>query len=120
MNTLGPKYLKILKVELEDMVEDINSMMEIAQKRKESGEITNYVFWENGTVLIKEISGINNFLQGMSDLDFLKYENLEEMVEDLAAMFRKRTREYDFPEYIYDMVKRKLVKVSLYLCSNQG
>ncbi len=118
MNTLGPKYLKILKVELEDMIQDINSMMDVAKERKARGLITNYVFQANGTVLIKELSAINNFLQGVNVLDFSKYENLEEMVEDIDAIFRKRTREYDFPEFINNLVRRKLIKISKYVCGN--
>ena len=119
MKEPGPKYLKILKIELEDLVEDINVLLSVCDQRKQSGEITNYVFLENATVLKNEISGINNFLHGVDGIDISQYKNLKDLIEDIDVMFKQRTKDYDFPEAVYAIVKRKLNKVSRYIFTEE-
>ena len=109
------KYMKVLKIELEDLTEDLLVMAEIYHQRELKGEITDYVFLENLTLLQSEISGIDNILEFMDDFVPDKYSNIDEFVEALDSAFRTKSEDAGFPDSVYALVKRKLTKVSKYI-----
>ena len=58
MNAKVRKYLDILKIELEDLIVDLEFSEAILSKRLKEHEITEYVFLENISLLKKEILGM--------------------------------------------------------------
>ena len=114
------KYLKVLKIELEDLEEDLLLMAKIYQQREKDNEITDYVFLENLSLLQSEISGIERIIQSVNTIDVANFKTLDEMVEHADAVFRTQTEDANFPESVYALVKRKLKKVSAYIHSDEN
>ncbi|MEW5817060.1 MAG: hypothetical protein AB1798_16900, partial [Spirochaetota bacterium] len=109
------KYLKVLKIEMEDLVEDLNTLKNLYNRRKNKGEITHYVFLENFGLLTEEISGINGLLSFLETVQTDKYTTLDEMIADIDRIFRERTKHYGFPEAVYVLIHRKMKKVTNYV-----
>jgi len=110
--------MKILKIELEDIEEDIQTLLDLASQRKKEGQITNYVFFHNVALFKNEISGINNFIQCLDTLDPGAYENLDALIAVIDDLYKQRTKDHHFPEGVYAMVHRKLKKIARYVIND--
>ncbi len=115
MKDLLHKFLGILKVELEDLEEDIEDLLEICQRRKDNREITDYVYQENKTLLLNEIAALKSLIHSLDELDTGKFASQQEMFREVDRLIHARTRESAFPEAVYSLVKRRLDKVVQYL-----
>jgi hypothetical protein len=109
------KYVKILRVELEDLEEDLLMMAEIYHEREQKDEISEFVFFENLALLQSEISGIDNIIKTLNEIDPSEFASIDAFVESIDTAFRTKTADAGFPDSVYALVKRKLMKVSLYL-----
>ncbi len=109
------KYIDILRIELEDLEEDLLVMAQIYQEREKKDEITEFVFLENVSLLQSEISGIDNILNELNEIDPGEFPTIDAFVESVDAAFRSKTEAAGFPDAVYALVKRKLSKVSKYI-----
>lgn len=119
MRALLNKFISIFRLELEDLQEDINDLIKILEKRKDSQEITNYVYMENKGVLLNEIASVQEILDSIRTIDACKYESVEDMITDVHQMIDMRIQERDFPEVVRDLVQRKFDKVCTYVIGSQ-
>lgn len=108
------KYLEILKIELEDLVEDIEFNKDILTKRHEGREITEYVFMENIGLLKKEILGIEK-VQKMLVESSKEINCVEDIRNNVENYFKDRIRSAGLPEVVFLLVNRKLEKVGRYM-----
>ncbi len=107
-------FLKVLKAELEDCLEDVEDL-EIFYERKHCGdEISNYVYNENEALLKRELAGLKNVLQAIDDVALEKYASVDALATDIDAMIQKKVLEFEDPEAVYGIAKRKLLKVFRY------
>ncbi len=107
-------FLKVLKAELEDCLEDVEDL-EILYERKHRGdEITNYVYNENQALLKRELAGLKNVLQTIDDVTLDSYVSVDALAADVDAMIQKKVLEFEDPEAVYGIAKRKLLKVLRY------
>ena len=108
------KYLEILKIELEDLINDVEFSENVLAKRLAEHEITEYVFLENIGLLKKEILGIEKVKNLLSESasDITSLEDLREVVEDY---FHDKIRAAGLPNVVFLLVNRKLDKVSKYM-----
>lgn len=111
------KYIKVLRIELEDLEEDLLVMAEIYHQRERKDEITDYVFLENVSLLQSEIAGIEKLLGTLDEIDPSRFGHIDEFVESLDTAFRRKTEDAGYPDSVYELVKRKLKKVSKYIMS---
>jgi len=109
------KFIRIFRIELEDLEEDINDLLEILEKRRDSQEITNYVYMENKGILLNEIACVHELLDSISSIDANKYESVEAMIAEVRNMLDQRIQDCDFPEVVHSLVQRKFEKVSTYV-----
>ena len=109
------KFVSIFKIELEDLEEDINDLLEILEKRKDSQEITNYVYMGNKGVLLNEISCVRELLDTLSTIDAYQYESVEVMIAEVKKMLFERIRDCAAPEVVHQLVERKFEKVCNYV-----
>jgi len=116
MKDLLHKLIGILKVELEDLQSDINDLLEAGQRRMDKREITPYVYLENKGLLLREIEGVQSLVQGLGELDTRRFSGPQEMFLEIERQIRAKTREGDYPEAVYSLVKRRLDKIVRYLC----
>ena len=70
------KYIKILKIELEDLEKDLLVMAEIYHQREQKKEITDYVFLENISLLQSEISGIDSIIESLEEINIEKLNTI--------------------------------------------
>ena len=109
------KYLDILRIEVEDLIEDIGLIVNEYKRRKDRGEITDYVFLENLAVLHNELLGVDDMMEMLDSVDPEDYSNLDDLVADIEIKIRKKIENSHLAEALYPLVKRKLEKVSKYL-----
>jgi hypothetical protein len=115
MKDLLRKALGILKVELEDLEEDIEDLLKLCQRRMDQREITNYVYQENKGLLLREIAGVKSLVQGLDTLDVRRFASAKGLFQEIDRQIREKTREGGHPEAVYSLVKRRLDKVAKYL-----
>jgi len=109
------KFISIFRIELEDLEEDINDLLEILEKRKDSQEITNYVYMGNKGILLSEISCVRELLDTLSTIDAYQYESVEAMIAEVKKMLTARIRDCAAPEVVHQLVERKFDKVCTYV-----
>ena len=119
MKDLITKYLAIVKIELEDLEEDIISLIELTEERILNREITNYVGMENETVLRAEFEGIRSVVKSIETFNVSKYNDLQEFIDDLKEQLREKIDHSGFPNAVYLFVERKLKKVARYIRDEQ-
>ncbi len=112
---LKRKYLDILRIEIEDLTEDIGLVVNEYKRRRDREEITNYVFLENLAVLHNELLGVDNMMEMLDSIDPDAYDRLDDMVADIEIKIRNKIKDSYLAEALYPLVKRKLEKVSKYL-----
>ena len=120
MRALLNKFISIFRIELQDLEEDINDLIEILEKRKDSQEITNYVYLENKGVLLNEIACVQELIDSISTIDAYQYDSVEAMIADVRKILDQRIRDCDFPKVVNDLVQRKFDKVSKYVMGSQN
>ncbi|MDX9958125.1 MAG: hypothetical protein AB7T74_02130 [Clostridia bacterium] len=112
-------FKRLLKAELEDLIEDIGLMEEHYRERFAGEEITPYVFQENEALLMREIDSINKFIQLVDGIDTRLYKDTSGLEADLTARARNLVDHLDDPEAVYLFIKRKIDKVHMYLASGE-
>ncbi len=108
-------FLKVLKAELEDCLEDIEDLSLIYERRRSEEKITNYVYQENEALLAREISGLKNILLSIDEVSLEGYDSLEAFASAVDALFQREVLEFEDPEAVYGIAKRKLLKVLKYV-----
>jgi len=108
-------FLKILKAELEDCLEDVEDLTNLYERRLKKDEITNYVYQENEALLAREIAGLKNILLSIDDLTLEGYDSVDAFASSVDAMIQREVLEFEDPEAVYGIAKRKLLKVLKYV-----
>lgn len=111
------KYVRVLRIELEDLAEDLNIMADLYAQRERRNEITDYVFLGNVSLLKSEMSGIETVIRSIDEVPVERFGSLDALVDYMDRLFRMRTMHAGYPEAVYSLVKRKLSKVSQYIQS---
>ncbi|WP_319561175.1 hypothetical protein [Marispirochaeta sp.] len=111
------KFLRILKVELEDLEEDINTLAGLTDKRRQDRAITEYVHMENISLLKQEFAGIKKIVDELDNVELVEQETFT----DFIARLKQRTQEIihnsAYPDAVYLFVERKIDKVADYISS---
>ncbi len=109
------KFLKVLKAELEDLIEDIGLVQRRSGERHQRGEITEYVFKENEALFRLEAEAVRELLSIIDAIDLSLYTNLDSLVEAVETRVREALRDRAEPEAIFAFVRRKIAKVRAYI-----
>ena len=107
------RYLKILKIELEDLETDIAFSEELLRRKHDEHKITDYVFLENLSTFKSELLGIKKM---ENEIDSLvdKYDDLDALIKDVYKFFEDKVKEAGLPPVVFVLIKRKLDKVYQY------
>ncbi|RKY49887.1 MAG: hypothetical protein DRP91_03110 [Candidatus Neomarinimicrobiota bacterium] len=108
-------YLKILKIELEDLKDDIEQLIEETRKEKDAGKLTNYVFFQNIALFKNELLGLNVFEDIIESTNPEDFDNLDEMIVHLKERFFKKIKTLGLAEAIRVYVGRKMTKAKRYV-----
>jgi hypothetical protein len=118
MKELKRKYLKLFKVELEDLSEDLQIMLDLNSDKKNRGEITNYVYMENVSLLQREITCLKDLMTYCDTVEVGQPNNLEELTDIYCRCLQERARESDYPKAVTHLVLRKMKKIAGYLATD--
>ncbi|MFQ3547206.1 MAG: hypothetical protein SNJ56_02620 [Termitinemataceae bacterium] len=108
-------FMKILIAELEDCLEDVEDLEYLYKRRHQKNDVTNYVFNENEALLQRERSGIRKAIDHLKTIDLGIYENVDALASAVDSMLQKMVVDFEDPEAVYNIAKRKLHKVLRYV-----
>ena len=109
------KFLAIMRIELQDLHEDIEDLIQQTTRERESGALTNYVFLENLALFRNELLGVNTFGRLLDKVAPAEFGTLDELVEHLKASFRSRIKAAGLAEAIDLYLERKVDKARRYV-----
>lgn len=111
------KFIKILKIELEESEQDLRFLEDLHKQREEAGEITQYVFRENMNLLKNEISSVGEILSSVDDMieDRDAYDSFTELVDGLKRKIQTKVDRSNNAQAVYEIVSRKIDKVLRYI-----
>ncbi len=115
MHEAKKNYLRILRIELEDLESDVMDLIVQHEKAESTKALTDHVALANLALFKNEILGIKAFDEIMRQTDPEQFPTLNDMIEHLRARFRQRIQAAGIAEAIVLFVDRKLMKVRHYV-----
>lgn len=109
MNQEKNNYLKIFKLELSHLIEDVSGLIRYEKELHEKSEHTNFVYLENLVVLKDEIMGINGIL-GKIDEMAINFDDFN-YIDDLSNTLEEFIKTRGYPMAVLDLVKGKIKKI---------
>lgn len=107
--------MSILKLELNDLEEDLKLLVKEAEKKHEQRLISNYVYLENLAVIKQELFGVDGIAKRFEQTNPEEFETLDDLISALmAAMLQVKAIEL-LPEGVIYLVERKMEKVKHYV-----
>lgn len=82
------KYVDIVKIELNDLINDINEYIESSHKDHSNRVIKNFTYHGNLTIYEKQLEGITETLKLLEELDQSDHETPDELVLTLAERMK--------------------------------
>ena len=83
-------------------------MIRQCSRDNECGNLTNYVFWENITVLKNELLGLKGFNKILDELSTDEFDTLDGLINHLKEKFKTIIKSHGLVEATYLFVERKL------------
>lgn len=111
-------FVRVLKVELEDLMEDIRHRIQLNDARFQREDITHYVHDENMALLNREIEALVNFIGIVDAIDVAIYKDVDEIEGTLLEASKSLVARMEDPEAIYVQLQRKMRKVRKFLSSD--
>jgi len=109
------KFLRILRVELEDLEEDINTLAGLTDKRHQDRAITEYVHMENISLLKQEFAGIKRIVDELDKVELMEEETFPDFLARLKQRCRETIHNSAYPDAVFIFVERKIDKVAEYI-----
>jgi len=111
MSNTCKHFYNLLKVELEDLKDDIEILEQRAAKDLENRDLSNYVYQENLVVLENEKEAVTQALKDLSSFNPVGYENISVFEDALCAHFQCQFKEKEIFPAGYELIKRKMDKL---------
>jgi hypothetical protein len=112
-------FMKILRAELEDLLEDVGIAERRVAERFAQREVTEYVFKQNDALFQGESESLHLLLERLGSFDHTRYPDLDELVKAVDSLVRGMLRDHERPEAVYRFFSRKVQKVRLYVESSR-
>lgn len=114
----GPRhFLKLFRVELDDLIEDTKLRIEMNDRRFDHEEITPYVHIENDALLKREVDAFGKFIGIIDGIDPSFYKCTSDVEADFLAKSKDFVSRREDPETVFLLIKRKLEKVRTFISS---
>ncbi len=104
-------YLRLLRVEIQDMLEEIDMLIEHMETRFACDDISSYVRLENEGVLHRELGVIGNFITIVDGIEPANYKSIPEMEQEILSRAGEIVKKQEQPEIVLVLLKRKIDKV---------
>ena len=107
--------LKVFKIELEEVENDVSSLLEYYSHRFDSRDITQYVWMENRALLMKEISCVKELEADLATWKAPECDGCGEALESLKDHLKTLAIERGYPKLVSLVIDRIGERVSRYL-----
>ena len=101
----------LLKLELEDVQEDIRALEAVGTDRYSRKEITEYVLKENNALFEVEIHAIQSVIGILEDPKWTQIHNPEEFFPQFDLAVQSHLKDFQFPLAVNSILDRKVRKV---------
>lgn len=115
MRDLKKYYLKILRIELADLEEDLELLIDECDLARKDKKITEHVWQGNRTLYENEKLGVREFRKLLQSIRPNRFDSLDELIATLKMKFLDVVRDHGLAEAIIVCVNRKLDKVARYV-----
>ena len=109
------RFLQILRIELDDLRDDIDEMITQHQQVKDAGKISEHVYLENLSVFRNELLGIGTFDRIIDKINTGNDETLDEMIESVEQELKIEIKKYGLAPVVSIYIERKINKVRKYV-----
>jgi hypothetical protein len=109
------KFIKILRAELEDLIEDLGVAERKHAARFAHHEVTDYVFRQNEGLFRMEGDALRHILRDLAEFDPTRHEDLNQVVAAVDTLVRDLVKDHEEPGAMVGFVDRKLRKVRRYV-----
>lgn len=115
MKSLGRKFLKLLLVEIEDLKEDLDLFVLVAERRRREHQITDYVYNENLSILHNELLGIKECVHECEELFLREGAGVEEIRAEVKERLRNRLQSRGYVAALYRLLEARVDRIADYL-----
>ena len=115
MWALQKTYLKILRIEMEELEVDLQHLADECREHGSSRCLSENVVMQNLATLKNELLGVGTFERIIEHTQPDDFKSLDEMIDYLKTAFRQKMRSSGLAEAVWYLVERKLEKVSTYV-----
>jgi len=109
------RFLEVMRIELEDLHDDIDFMMKHCDKIFHEHQITEIGYFGNLAVLKSELRGLGIFAQILDSCDPAEYKTLEDLADDLEKKLLNYIKKFCMPPAVDMLVRRKIDKAMSYV-----
>lgn len=78
------KYVEILRIELNDLINEINERIETSHQEHSDRIIKNFTYHGNLTIYEKQLEGIRQTAKLLEEMNLSEYESINDLAKDLA------------------------------------
>lgn len=112
---LKKTYLKILRIEMEELETDLQHLADEFRENASSRCLSENVVMQNLATLRNELLGVGTFERIIEHIQPEEFGSLDEMIDFLKSAFRQKMISSGLAEAVWYLVERKLEKVSTYV-----
>jgi hypothetical protein len=109
------KFVKILRVELEDLQDDLKLLVDGHREQFARNEITEHVCLENIGTLRSEELGVAHFLRELDQVDTGGFNDLDALVEHVKQAFKGDIARSGLARAAYFLAELKIKRVARYV-----
>lgn len=115
MERLLRKFIGIIKLELVDVINNIDEYIEKSTIAKEEGRISNYNYSENVAVYNNMISGISSVNRMLDTMDVSNFTSLDEFCTCLEGLIKKIFSDRGILDASYHMAMQRVKLIEEYM-----
>ena len=109
------RFLRILRIETEELGRDIAALMQFYERKRSEREITNYVYLENVALIRHEVACLEQLQRELDRLDPQAFPDLPALIREIEGLLDGIVRGGSLPDFIAGIVRRRIEKASRYV-----
>jgi hypothetical protein len=114
-DAMKKKFVRILRIELEDMDEHLREMIDDFQAKYQSGQETEHVCMENLATLRNEACGVRHILRLLDTIDLNEFGDLDALIAGLRVRFHETVQRASLAMCACVRAGEKIDKVAAYM-----
>jgi hypothetical protein len=113
-------FARLFRVELDDLIQEIQLRVDLNEKRFQCDEITEYVHLENCAVLRREIDALKKFTEIVDGIDPSNYKDTAGIEADMIAKSKDFVSRLEDPAAVSVLLQGKIEKVRSFISSGDS